>query len=292
MSINLFRSAFSAVAYSAFTVASLHVSDAQQPGSYGTYQPNQTVTTPIRPNRTEYADPSRSAQGSPQYIPIGGAASNLNGGNSAPPNTNAGFDNNGFSSPPAYAPPESRDLNATLDADTYRRTTQGSPGYNPATSATDQRGNSQLDNYRDPRNAPADTSFASGLPGPNDASDLLPNAPPSAGFPNDPNRYPLETPRTQTSIPDPMRDVALNGGLTNSASPTAGSRQAGTTPLSLLLLLASISANVYLGWIAFDTYNRYQDLVGDIKMSRSRRERGPRNSERDYSSEDAEVLIS
>ncbi len=51
-------------------------------------------------------------------------------------------------------------------------------------------------------------------------------------------------------------------------------------PKTLLMLFASIGLNLYLGWIAYDTYNRYQDLVADMRQSPSsqpaRRERSER----------------
>jgi hypothetical protein len=41
--------------------------------------------------------------------------------------------------------------------------------------------------------------------------------------------------------------------------------------LTLLTLFGSVGLNLYLGWIAWDTYNRYQDLVADIRYTGSRR---------------------
>ncbi len=42
--------------------------------------------------------------------------------------------------------------------------------------------------------------------------------------------------------------------------------------MTLLMLFGSIGLNLYLGWIAWDTYNRYQDMVADIRYSSPRRE--------------------
>ncbi len=53
-------------------------------------------------------------------------------------------------------------------------------------------------------------------------------------------------------------------------------RTGGTYFMTLLALFASVGLNFYLGWIAFDTYNRYQDLVADMKYNGARRERGER----------------
>ncbi|MCA9265406.1 MAG: hypothetical protein KDA60_16215 [Planctomycetales bacterium] len=58
--------------------------------------------------------------------------------------------------------------------------------------------------------------------------------------------------------------------------------RSGTYFLTLLALFASIGMNLYLGWIAWDTYNRYQDLVADMRQASSRRDRGDRDSDRSY----------
>jgi hypothetical protein len=63
------------------------------------------------------------------------------------------------------------------------------------------------------------------------------------------------------------------GNIPNSpAEPVAGARR--TYPLSMLLLFGSIGLNIYLSWIAVDTYNRYQDLVSDMRATRARRDHG------------------
>ena len=41
--------------------------------------------------------------------------------------------------------------------------------------------------------------------------------------------------------------------------------------LYFLALFASIGLNVYLAWVAWDTYNRYQELVSDVRYSSPRR---------------------
>jgi hypothetical protein len=46
-----------------------------------------------------------------------------------------------------------------------------------------------------------------------------------------------------------------------------------TTSMTMLLLFGSIGLNLYLFWIAWDTYNRYQDLVAEMRSSRARRDR-------------------
>ncbi len=55
----------------------------------------------------------------------------------------------------------------------------------------------------------------------------------------------------------------------------------GGNPMLLLMFFASVGLNFYLGWIAWDTYNRYQDMVSDMRRtsgSSPRRDRG--NTER------------
>ena len=42
---------------------------------------------------------------------------------------------------------------------------------------------------------------------------------------------------------------------------------------TLLALFASGGLNLYLGWIAWDTYNRYQELVADMRQETRQRER-------------------
>ena len=51
-------------------------------------------------------------------------------------------------------------------------------------------------------------------------------------------------------------------------------------PLLLLVFFASVGLNFYLGWIAWDTYNRYQDMVSDLRYSgaSARRDRSERDS--------------
>ena len=53
-------------------------------------------------------------------------------------------------------------------------------------------------------------------------------------------------------------------------------RTGGSYFMTLLALFASVGLNFYLGWIAWDTYNRYQDVVADMRYNGSRRERGER----------------
>lgn len=110
---------------------------------------------------------------------------------------------------------------------------------------------------------------------------------PTAALPQDPRGTAAGNPNLGNS-----NFGNANGGLNPGLDTTTLTNpiRSNSSPMVLLVLLASLSANVYLGWIAWDTYNRYQDLVGDIRMSRSRRERGPRGSERDYEESGEAVL--
>lgn len=68
---------------------------------------------------------------------------------------------------------------------------------------------------------------------------------------------------------------------TANGSPAGRYRGEPTTPsgapqqnysLTVLLLFGSIGLNIYLFWITWDTYNRYQDLLGDMRSSRHHRD--------------------
>ena len=49
-------------------------------------------------------------------------------------------------------------------------------------------------------------------------------------------------------------------------------RPGGSFMTTMLALFGSIGLNLYLGWVAWDTYNRYQDLVHDVRYTGSRRD--------------------
>ena len=89
---------------------------------------------------------------------------------------------------------------------------------------------------------------------------------------------------------DPLAGVAaeakeiLNetGVAAGNAADRLGESTRGGNGLLLLAFFASVGLNFYLGWIAWDTYNRYQDMVSDMRYSGSspRRERLDRDVER------------
>lgn len=89
------------------------------------------------------------------------------------------------------------------------------------------------------------------------------------------------TPLTSGSLPrsgslDPYQQNTTTNGLPpelEQAKSEEGGTKAGTYFFTLLALFASLGMNLYLGWIAWDTYNRYQDLVADMRQSSSRRDR-------------------
>lgn len=76
---------------------------------------------------------------------------------------------------------------------------------------------------------------------------------------------------TRQTIGDSARRVgaALDAGAQSVVRESE--RQGNSQFLTLLTLFGSIGLNLYLGWIAWDTYNRYQDLVADIRYTGSRR---------------------
>ncbi len=93
---------------------------------------------------------------------------------------------------------------------------------------------------------------------------------------------------TRTMVPPPMANPSGRETMTPPLAtrpemrlPTADevanqlNQPGGSYFLTLLALFASVGLNLYLGWIAWDTYNRYQDLVADMRHG-SRRERGER----------------
>lgn len=101
--------------------------------------------------------------------------------------------------------------------------------------------------------------------------------------------YPPTEPTRSASNPIiPTPGQALDNSITAVKSGTRGAiqdihrgavetgeavRTGGSYFMTLLTLFASVGLNLYLGWIAWDTYNRYQDLVADMRSTGSRRER-------------------
>lgn len=113
------------------------------------------------------------------------------------------------------------------------------------------------------------------------------NPPPPTQL-NLPNDSALEYDLTRQPVTANMSDPRPAGGTF--ASEAGNRRAALDVPppqirgnsyfLTLLALFGSIGLNMYLGWISWDTYNRYQDLVGDIRYTSPRR-----SSARDSASE-------
>jgi hypothetical protein len=108
-------------------------------------------------------------------------------------------------------------------------------------------------------------------------------------------RPPAETLRAPDPVVVPPPTYGTNNVLDNVASSAANSVEQGARNVStairngadaianerirrgnsyfltLLALFGSIGLNMYLGWIAWDTYSRYQDLVTDLRYTGSRR---------------------
>ncbi len=124
-----------------------------------------------------------------------------------------------------------------------------------------RRTNGQLD--------PAQKSNAN--PGPNYGTPF--RDPPATASPR-PSTPPAVQPRTEQSTTHTSMPATPSRPLRQS-SPLDNDRLGNTQFLTLLTLFGSIGLNVYLGWIAWDTYNRYQDLVSDMRYSGSRRDTEP-----------------
>ncbi len=90
---------------------------------------------------------------------------------------------------------------------------------------------------------------------------------PDASQPSALPYYPTSTAATtQIGLPDARSQVAGNTQTYDDRTLQRGGF------MTLLALFGSIGLNLYLGWIAWDTYVRYQDLVADIRYTSPRRE--------------------
>jgi hypothetical protein len=109
-------------------------------------------------------------------------------------------------------------------------------------------------------------------------------------------------PPPPSSLDDPIEKAAsaaantvergarsVSNAIKNSAEHISeeGRRRGNSYFLTLLALFASVGLNLYLGWIAWDTYNRYQDLVADMRYAGPRRSS---KSETDSSYGDSSVV--
>jgi hypothetical protein len=104
------------------------------------------------------------------------------------------------------------------------------------------------------------------------ATDPASNAPiTSGGLPRSGSLDPYQPNSTTTGLPPELEQAK---------SEEQGTK-AGSYFFTLLALFASLGMNLYLGWIAWDTYNRYQDLVADMRQSSSRRDRDRDRDDRD-----------
>lgn len=62
----------------------------------------------------------------------------------------------------------------------------------------------------------------------------------------------------------------INRGVDNVRHEVAQQRR-GNMGITMILLFASIGLNIYLGWIAWDTYSRYDAMVSDLRSPRRER---------------------
>ncbi len=83
-------------------------------------------------------------------------------------------------------------------------------------------------------------------------------------------------PKIDVGLTPTQKEILTKPGevLGNAADQLRETNQGGGA-LLLLAFFASVGLNFYLGWIAWDTYNRYQDMVSDLRHSgpAGRRER-------------------
>ena len=96
----------------------------------------------------------------------------------------------------------------------------------------------------------------------------------------------------QSNFPNPQADSGIQptdtspSTIVDNSPPypdttyAQGQFSRGSNFMTLLALFASIGLNIYLGWIAYDTYNRYQDLVADMRRTPNRRRERPDRRDR------------
>ena len=83
----------------------------------------------------------------------------------------------------------------------------------------------------------------------------------------------VKTRRTNINIPDDEPETGRSDLAGNDNPLVRAQGQWGWLALCLLALFFSIGANIYLGWIAWDTHARYQDLVDDLHEAESQLEK-------------------
>lgn len=77
--------------------------------------------------------------------------------------------------------------------------------------------------------------------------------------------------------------IEKTGNVVGNAADEISRTSRGGNGLLTLAFFASVGLNFYLGWIAWDTYNRYQDMVSDMRYSGNggaRRDRLDRDADR------------
>ena len=60
----------------------------------------------------------------------------------------------------------------------------------------------------------------------------------------------------------------LSRGVSDVRNEIDATKRRGVLSLNTMALFLSLGLNCYLGWIAWDTYNRYQDMVSDLRSPR------------------------
>jgi hypothetical protein len=87
--------------------------------------------------------------------------------------------------------------------------------------------------------------------------------------PSQPAAQDATTTGTVLHLPSPPESAETAETAGDAASPTKATspsqRAWGPLLLSVLALFGSLGFNLYLGWIAWDLYSRYQDAVDDVQ---------------------------
>ncbi len=89
------------------------------------------------------------------------------------------------------------------------------------------------------------------------------------------NRTPIEDPPLGRTASDDYRSPSTDDrdGRSDSATRSLSDRPWWPFLLALIGLFASLGFNVYLGWIAWDLYTRYQDAIDDVQELEQRMEK-------------------
>lgn len=132
--------------------------------------------------------------------------------------------------------------------------------------------------YQQPRmnqaSAPADTT-AYGDAGYSATQTPTPNT--VVTPPPDRTNKPVAT--VASALQSPVVNHAVANQYNTESNDVVVPQRSGNLGLTMMTLFASLGLNLYLGWIAWDTYNRYQDMVADLRSPAPRRDRYDRDGD-------------